>query len=187
MPCCQSYARIYARCFYVCNCPNVCIPKGAVQIHNVHTRVHIVATEGCSGLNYFASPPRAKMYSVIVLPKVQTFCCDDGCNQAVFAQAMTASFKILQARHLPRKASPLPKRTAAPQGLAGNCTSGMRGTLYAIQSLQFPAVKRWHFSLGMKSSACDELAFKSSSNLQRGRRPCRLPSVDPCTLATCLG
>ena len=59
MPCCQSYARIYARCFYVCNCPNVCIPKGAVQIHNVHTRVHIVATEGWQRTELFCkSAPR---------------------------------------------------------------------------------------------------------------------------------
>lgn len=37
MPCCQSYAGVYASCFYACNGPNVCIPKGAVHTHNVHT------------------------------------------------------------------------------------------------------------------------------------------------------
>ncbi len=51
-------------------------------------------------------------------------------------------FQILQASHPPKKASPLPKRTAAPQGLAGTCTSGMRGTLYGMKGLQIPAVKR---------------------------------------------
>ena len=101
----------------------MCIPK--VQcIHVMYT--HIAAREGCSWqlTQLPCKPAPLKDIQYIMLPKVHTFCSDDGVmKQCLHKQCLLLSNPA--GKSPAQKAVPMPKGTVAPQGLAGNCISGM--------------------------------------------------------------